>query len=294
MPSEVMDAIARDTVSARGAGSSYGCTTYRFLALALAFTLLGNTSARAEMLSRDLRSLHQAGATLVRILMPQKTEPGRTYPLVLVLPVSHTANEEKSVQQYGDGLVEIQKLGLHDQHNAIFVAPSFTEVPWYCDHPTKADGAQEAHVLEVIAEIERNYPISKNPEDRHLIGFSKSGWGAWTLLLRHPQRFGRAVAWDSPMMMTAIGSWDSDKTCGTQTAFDGYLPSKLVKTRGQSLGPDPRLILLGYDAFRDDHKRMHHLLRELGVPHVYRDGPRRFHDWRTGWLSDAVAELLRR
>ncbi len=296
MPREVrlLNAIARDTVSARGAGGSYGCTTYLFVALTLAFTLLGNTSARAEMLSRDLRSLHQAGATLVRILMPQKTEPGRTYPLVLVLPVSHTANEERSVQLYGDGLAEVQKLGLHDQHNAIFAAPIFTEVPWYCDHPTKADGAQEAHVMAVIADIERNYPVSKNPQDRHLLGFSKSGWGAWSLLLRHPHRFGKAAAWDSPMMMTAIGRWESDRACGTQSAFERYLPSKLVRAQGQTLGPNPRLILLGYGEFRDDHKRMYSLLNELGVPHVYRDGRSRKHDWRSGWLAEAVAELLRR
>jgi Putative esterase len=289
-----MNAIARDRGSACDAGGSYGCSTYLFLTLALAFTLLGNTGARAEVLSREIRSLHQAGVTLLRTLVPQKTGADRTYPLVLVLPVSHVSNERDLANQYGDGLVEIEKLDLHNQHDTIFAAPSFTEVSWYCDHPTKTDAAQEAHLMEVIADIERNYPVSKNPEDRHLLGFSKSGWGAWSLLLRHPHRFGKAAAWDSPMMMTTIGKWDTDRTCGTQSAFERYLPSKLVREQGQTLGTNPRLILLGYGLFRDDHKRMYNLLNELRVPHVYRDGPSRKHDWRSGWLAEAVAQLLRR
>jgi Putative esterase len=262
--------------------------------LVAAFPLFAAPSARAETVAREVTSLHQAGKTLLRILMPQKIEPGRTYPLVLVLPVAHVANQRQSVERFGDGFLEIQRLDLHNKYNAVFASLSFTEVPWYCDHPTKADVAQEKYLLEVVAEIERRYPVSKNPRDRHLLGFSKSGWGAWAMLLRNPDRFGKAAAFDSPMMMTTIGKWGSDRACGSQVTFDAYMPSKLVRARGRTLGTEPRLILLGYDVFRDDHVRMHALLQELGVPHVYQDGPVRKHHWRTGWVAEAVAELFRR
>ena len=33
------------------------------------------------------------------------------------------------------------------------------------------------------------------------------------------------------------------------------------------------------------------LMTELAIPHVWRDGPRRKHDWHSGWVPEAV-ELL--
>ena len=38
---------------------------------------------------------------------------------------------------------------------------------------------------------------------------------------------------------------------------------------------------------------MHALLDELKIPHEYRDGPLRKHDWHSGWVSEAVELLLR-
>ena len=37
----------------------------------------------------------------------------------------------------------------------------------------------------------------------------------------------------------------------------------------------------------------HWLLEELGIPHVYRDGPKRAHHWESGWLDETVELLLR-
>jgi len=50
-------------------------------------------------------------------------------------------------------------------------------------------------------------------------------------------------------------------------------------------------VLTGYDNFRADHVKVHEQLVGLGIPHVYRDGPHREHQWHSGWLPEAV-ELL--
>lgn len=291
---EVWRPASRASASAWTRSRAWLSWLWRCMVAFLALAFLAASGARAEMLSHEFSSLHQAGPTLLRVLLPSRMEPGRSYSLVLVLPVAHAGDKQEMDRQYGDGLAEVQRLGLHDQYEAIFASPGFTDVPWYCNHPSKAEVAQEQYLFEVLAEIDRKYPVSKRPGDRHLLGFSKSGWGAWALLLRHPHQFGRAAAWDSPLMMTAIGKWDTGRVCGSQSAFEAYLPSKLVQSRAQALGSEPRLILLGYDAFRDDHQRMHSLLSDLGVPHVYRDGPYRGHAWRTGWLPEAVAYLFGR
>src|ERR1700676_446839 len=85
---------------------------------------------RNGFLVHEVRSPYQAGVTHIRVLLPDKLEPGKRYPVVYVLPVE--AGNEK---HYGDGLLEIKKENLHNKLQAIFVAPTFAQLPWYADHP---------------------------------------------------------------------------------------------------------------------------------------------------------------
>lgn len=235
-----------------------------------------------------VESPHQSAPTLVRVLAPSKLQDGKRYRVVYVLPV-----EAGSGRRYGDGLTEIKRLGLHDKYSAIVVAPTFAELPWYADHPTDARIAQEAYLLEtVLPLVERSYPAVAAAEGRLLLGFSKSGWGAWTLLLRHPDHFGKAAAWDAPMTMLKPGQYGSGPIFGTQENFDRYCVSKLLASEGAKLGPAPRLSLTGYGSFRREHEEIEKLLIEQKIPHHYLDGPQRKHTWDSGWIADAVGFLL--
>lgn len=259
--------------------------------------ILADDDVRISAAERDrhgfrihtVHSPHQAGPTQIRVLLPDELAPQRTYPVIYVLPV-----EAKNGTRYGDGLLEVQRQNLHNKHDVIFVAPTFSALPWYADHPTDNEVRQESYFLmEVIQFVERTYPVSKTAKDRLLLGFSKSGWGAWSLLLRHPDTFGRAVAWDAPLMMTQVGRYGNGPIFATQENFETYRIDRLLRRFGQKLGDKQRLILTGYDNFRTHHQQAHLLLDELQIPHVYRDGPARKHDWHSGWVSEAVMLLLR-
>ncbi len=65
-----------------------------------------------------------------------------------------------------------------------------------------------------------------------------------------------------------------------------------VEAPGRRTGRRRRLILLGYGGFRAQLEQTHALLESLHIPHVYRDGPQRKHDWHSGWMSEAVELLL--
>ena len=150
-----------------------------------------------------VESGHQRGKTKVRILLPERLDASKRYRVVYVLPV-----EAGDGRRYGDGLAEIKKLGLHDKHKLICVYPTFSAVPWYADHPTSPGIRQEAYLLkDVLPFIEKTYPALAAPRGRLLLGFSKSGWGAWSLLLRHPGVFGKAAAWDAPLTKARPDAW---------------------------------------------------------------------------------------
>jgi hypothetical protein len=231
----------------------------------------------------------QTGETLIRVLVPTDVKDSETLRVLFVLPV-----EGGEGRHWGDGLEEIRKLKLHDRHRLICVAPTFAQLPWYADHPTDLEIAQETYLLKaIVPAINRLYSTSGKSQDRLLLGFSKSGWGAVTLLLRHPDVFGKAAAWDAPLMMDTSGKYGSGPIFGTQKNFAHYQVSSLVNERGAELTGPPRLFHLGYDNFRDHHVRFEALLNKLNVPHVYQDGPKLPHHWNSGWVSDAVGWLVR-
>jgi S-formylglutathione hydrolase FrmB len=259
------------------------------LALAADDKSVSISDAKTEdgCLVHEVRSPYQAGTTKIRVLQPDAVEKGKKYPVVFVLPV-----EAGTENRFGDGLKEVKKLDLHNTLKAVFVAPTFSHLPWYADHPTKPDIRQETYFLQVVVPfVEKTYPVKADADGRLLLGFSKSGWGAFSLLLRNPDTFGRAAAWDAPMMMDAPGKYGSGDIFANADNFSGYRVSKLLEAGAARWQKEPRLILLGYGNFRDEHKQAHALMDRLKIAHEYRDGPARKHDWHSGWVREA-AELL--
>lgn len=234
-----------------------------------------------------VQSPYQAGETQIRILLPDEIDATAKYSVVYVLPV-----EAKNEHRYGDGLLEIKQRDLHNKHRAIFVAPTFSHLPWYADHPNDPEIRQETYFLRVVVPfIDKTYPVLAEAKGRHLLGFSKSGWGAWNLLLRHCNTFGKASAWDAPLMMERLGKYGTTGILATQENFDRHRVDDLLGAHASELQDRSRLVLTGYDNFREHHQRARELLNELKIPHIYRDGPQRKHDWHSGWVTEA-AELL--
>lgn len=256
------------------------------------------------VVTHRVESARQSGPTDLRILLPRQIAPGRRLPVVYLLPV-----EAGRETRYGDGLEVARQLDVANRFGVICVAPSFAALPWYADHPTDARLAQESYfVYDVLPFVEANFPALAERRGRLLCGFSKSGWGAWSLLLRHPDLFERAAAWDSPLLMNAPGKYGSGPIFGTPENFSCYEITTLLdafarrsekkccetnccETRCCSTDVRPRLVLHGYGNFVD-HREVHERLERLGVAHDYRDGPKTPHVWAAEWMEPAIAGLV--
>lgn len=241
-------------------------------------------------LVHEVRSSFQATVTQICLLFPDKFDRKTPLPVVYVLPVE-AGNEDR----YGNGLLEIKKLDLHNHLNVVFVAPTFSHLPWYADHPSRAEIRQESYLCKVVIPfIDRTYPVQREAKGRHLLGFSKSGWGAWSLLLRNPELFGRAVAWDAPLMMEKPGKYGSGEIFGPAENFERFRVSKLLASKADLFHKEKRLFLYGYGNFRAEHEQAHSLMNRLKIVHDYQDGPFRKHNWHSGWVKDAVQRLVGR
>jgi S-formylglutathione hydrolase FrmB len=235
-----------------------------------------------------LRSPYQRGPNALQFLLPEKLEQGKRYPVLYILPVYAGGDAKAS------GIHEAKRLDLHNRHGLICVAPTFDRVPWYADHPSDPQVRQESYMLDVVLPfVEQTFPAAREPGGRLLVGFSKSGWGAFGLLLRHPEVFGRAASWDAPLMMQKIGLYETPQVLATQENFERYKVLSLLEKRAKLLSSGPaRLVLLGHGNFSDDGP-LHRKMTEWGIRHDYDHGPKRAHAWDSGWLGPAVEALLR-
>jgi ribosomal protein L7/L12 len=245
------------------------------------------TKSETGWLVHRVESPRQAGPTEIHVLLPDQMLADTRYPVLYVLPV-----EAMNEQRYGDGLAEVRRCDLHNKFGLICVRPTFFHLPWYADHPTDTSIRQESYfVNDVVPFIDRTYAARPERDSRWLLGFSKSGWGAWSLLARHPDLFGRASAWDAPLDMRRFDLYGAGPIFGTQEHFETYRVLPALQKCETLANSAPRLVLTGYDNFRNEHVTAHQRLDEWKIPHVYRDGPKRKHVWTSGWVEEAV-ELL--
>jgi hypothetical protein len=238
---------------------------------------------------RDIRldSPYQAGDNLLRVLQPRvPTRSDSPARILFVLPV-----EAGRGTTWGDGLHEVHRLDLHNRHGLIAVAPTFSQLPWYADHPTDPAIRQESYAVRtVVPAVDQLFP--EHGIRRLLLGFSKSGWGALSLLARHPDLFQAAAVWDAPLMKDEPNQYGMAPIFGTQENFDRYYLPRRIREAAVPLRERRRVALLGYDGFRDDMQRAHTLLEELQIPHFYADGPGRRHHWESGWVEEAIEALV--
>ncbi len=246
----------------------------------------GEKQANGEIVHR-LKSPRQAGETQVRVLVPEGINSTDKLRVLYVLPV-----EAGREHRFGDGLAEIHRLGLHSKHRLLCVAPTFSHLPWYADHPSDKTIQQESYLLrDVVPLVDAQYPTTGRCEDRLLLGFSKSGWGAFSLLLRNPTVFGKAIAWDAPLALSEPGKYGSGPIFGPAENFRCYQLTELIKSRAEELKGTPRLMHIGFGNFRAEHENFEQQLLALQVPHLYVDGPQRKHVWESGWIEPAVRML---
>ena len=193
-----------------------------------------------------IESPRQATATFLRVARPR----GKSNRTVLILPV--TANISG---QWGDGFYEAIKLNWVKRYNITIAAPSFSHLPWYADHPTNLKIAQESYILQDI--------LPRFSGRILLLGFSKSGNGALTLMLRNPGKFAAAAAWARPTLL-------------------------------EKHFRDPmKIAISGHGSFQSELAGAHEKMIALGIQHEYDNATKRPRHWFSGWMEPAMATLDR-
>jgi len=242
------------------------------------------------------------GENEVEVLLPDTFDKAKQYRVLYVLPV------EPGIGGYfGDGLQEMRKADVHNRYDLICVAMAFDTVPWFGAHATDPQIRHEDHLMKVVVPlVESRCPTLGTREGRLLLGFSKSGWGAFSLILRNPGFFGYACSWDAPLMVEWPGNWGIKEHFGTQENFEKYQIPRLFEKQASLFKKRTRLVLLGEMVFgaadspdtRGHAVLAHEKMTELGIRHAYRNDLKIPHQWKSdagpdkGWEKPAVDMLM--
>jgi predicted alpha/beta superfamily hydrolase len=139
-----------------------------------------STMLIAQVEKHAVETAYQNGKQEIRVLLPDDYNKSNSYRVLYVLPVEKGFNT-----RFGYGLGILKEMNAHNQFNLIIVQMGFEIEPWFGDHATDPKIRQASYVTDfVVPFIEKEYATLGTREGRLLLGFSKSGWGAFSLILK--------------------------------------------------------------------------------------------------------------
>jgi len=230
------------------------------------------------------------GPRVLRVLKPTDPAPGVRHNFLCVLPV-----EAGLGRTYGDGFETMRALDAQNEYNLTIIEPTFQIEPWYADNPTDPNLRYETFMTEDLAPWVAQRLALTGHEQTWLIGFSKSGYGAQQLILKHPDVFTLAASWDFPADMSSHDQFGSSSSgaYGTEANFQAnyrLTPDFLAAHREPFLTAN-RIWIGGYEIFPTDMSGYDALLSSQGVLHSTGTPHPRAHTWTSGWVPVALAAL---
>jgi hypothetical protein len=248
-----------------------------------------NTSSSGVQ-SYDVLSANDGyGPQVLRVLQPSHPASGVAHNFMIVLPV-----EPGLGTTYGDGLATVQALGAQDKYNLTIVEPTFKFHPWYGNSSSDPHVQYETFVTrELVPWLKQHFATTGN-EQVWLLGFSKSGFGAQDLILRHPDVFTLAAGWDFPADMSSYDQYDESATnYGTNANFQANyrLTASFVQAHAAPFQHGNRIWIGGYALYQVDMSAYDQLLTAAGIAHSTETPAPAIQAWDSGWVSQALAAL---
>jgi S-formylglutathione hydrolase FrmB len=196
---------------------------------------------------------------------------------------------------YGSGLDELQNLDVEDQYNATIIEPIFPMDSWYADNPNDPTINYETFMADILPQwVDGNFSTT-GTEKNLLVGFSKSGYGAVDLELKHPSVFSAVAAFDFPADMSSYDAFggSSADDYGTQANFqDNYqMNASFIDAHSAQFTNQDRILISKGPSFQSQVVDFDTLLTSQGVMHTLLNQTNDAHTWSGGWLSGAISGL---
>ncbi len=123
-----------------------------------------------------------------------------------------------------------------------------------------------------------------------LVGFSKSGLGAWHLAQALPECVKATIIFDAPMALQQLPSqWGAAPFYPSAEAWQRDLPVYGITQFQRDVSADHKLILISGAHFDADMRQLVSALNDAGIDHTFLPHPEIRHHWNAGWVEIGLA-----
>jgi len=162
--------------------------------------------------------------------------------------------------------------------NQTLHAIAFPTVVWY-NPAVRAEAAAQIRALNLPPAI--------------LVGFSKSGLGAFHLAYELPDRIAATVIFDAPVARETCPPWGTAPFYENDVAWHRDLPMRTIDVFERSVAKTHKLILISGTSFHDEMRRFAEALGKTTVNHLFFPRPTMRHHWQSGWIEEGLGAVLK-
>lgn len=187
--------------------------------------------------------------------------------------------------------------------NLVFLpATAPCDIDPYGEAPSKIDGAPYADIHTIhypnlvwYNKCVRDEAITQiralNVSPVILVGFSKSGLGAWNIARTIPDMISGTIIFDSPVSRQTLPPWGTAPFYEDDASWQEDLPINSIKNFQAVMPETHQLILIAGPGFKDEMGQFSDELSKHGCKHSFLSRPKLKHHWNSGWIETGIKEL---
>jgi len=125
-----------------------------------------------------------------------------------------------------------------------------------------------------------------------LVGFSKSGLGAWNIARTIPDLVSSTIIFDTPVARESLPSWGTGPFYEDDSSWQKDLPIFTIDEFQTTMPESHQLVLISGRGFHDEMCHLSDRLSKAGSRHAFLSRPERKHHWNSGWIEEGLNELI--
>ena len=153
----------------------------------------------------------------------------------------------------------------------------FPTMVWY-NEPVRREAIEQIDALNISPMV--------------LVGFSKSGLGAWNITRMIPDRIAATIIFDAPVAREKLPPWGTDAYYGSDEDWLKDLPYRHITDFKAALPETHKLVLISGESFHDEMSMLSRVLNDTGTAHVFLSRPHQKHHWQSGWIEEGLNIVL--
>ena len=126
-----------------------------------------------------------------------------------------------------------------------------------------------------------------------LVGFSKSGLGAWNIAHAIPDLVSGTIIFDAPVARESLPSWGTGPFYDDDSSWQEDLPCRTIIEFQAAMQDTHQLVLISGPSFHDEIYQLSDELTKIGSRHAFLSRPYLKHHWNSGWIEEGLKKMVK-